>query len=59
MRRLGRMIGLMALAAKLVGCGESIPPPPKDDPRATWPAEVKEAESRFENQAKQGGKKAQ
>lgn len=58
MRRLGRTIVLTALTANLVGCGDSMPPPPKDDPRATWPAEVKEAESKFEIQAKGGAKKA-
>ena len=58
MPRLGRVIAVIVVTAKLVGCGDSMPPPPAGDPRGSWPAEVKEAEGKFEEQAKRGARKA-
>jgi hypothetical protein len=58
MKRRAILLGLAALAMKVAGCGgDSLPPPPQGDPRASWPDEVKEAEAAFEKKAAEKAKK--
>jgi len=46
------MIACLVLAAFQAGCSEPTPAPPSGDPMANMPDEVREAETKFQDQAK-------
>ncbi|MHC5543179.1 hypothetical protein ACYOEI_33570 [Singulisphaera rosea] len=59
MKRLVRYCAIFLLMASYLGCSQDYPAPPTaDDPKANMPEEVRQAEEKFEAQAKKRAEKA-